>query len=363
MNNPKVISVSGNVDEIIAKAQSEGDSAQSATNPLSNMISAKTLMSKQYPEMIELVPGMIVSGTVILAAAPKIGKSWLVLGLALASARGSLAFGSISVESRPVLYLALEDGERRLQQRLLSLGVTDPPENLFFITQTQEDVPSVIEAFLEEHESEQPLVILDTLGKVLPTVPSGRNESSYERDYRIMSTLKALADRYYGSTLLIVHHTRKMGATDAVETISGTNGIAGAADAIMTLQRPRASSEGVLFVTSRDAEEGEYHMGFASNGSWTLTGGSVDAAKRAFEREERAENLDTRSQTILDCVEQHSSGITPAEVVEMTGFNRNIVDLYLKRLVDSQRIRRIKRGVYAPLTYQPELREIEVQEV
>lgn len=359
MNNTMTIPTSENVEEILANAQSERDSAQSATNPLSNMISAKTLMDKQYPEMIELVPGMIVSGTVILAAAPKIGKSWLVLGLALASAKGGLAFGSISVESRPVLYLALEDGERRLQQRLLSLGVTDPPEDLFFITQPPEDVPSVIEAFLEEHKSEQPLVILDTLGKVLPTVPSGRNESSYERDYRIMSTLKALADRYYGSTLLIVHHTRKMGATDAVETVSGTNGIAGAADAIMTLQRPRTSSEGVLFVTSRDAEEGEYQMAFASNGAWTLTGGSVDAAKKAVERGKRAENLDTRSQSILDCVEQHLNGIAPAEVVEITGLRRNIVDLYLKRLVDSQRIQRIKRGVYAPLAYQPELKEIE----
>jgi hypothetical protein len=131
----------------------------------------------------------------------------------------------------------------------------------------------------------------------------------------------------------------------------------------MTLQRPRTSSEGTLFVTSRDAEEGEYQMAFASNGSWALTGGSVDAAKRAFERGKRSENLDTRSQLILDCVEQHSSGITPKEVTEITGFERSIVDTYLKRLLGSQRIQRLKRGVYAPLTYQPELTEIEVQEV
>lgn len=361
MSKDMVVPSPANVDEIIrkAKGQSEGGHP-SLGNPLSRMVSAKTLMDKQYPPMIELVPGMIVSGTVILAAAPKIGKSWLVLGLALASANGDFAFGSVKVEPRPVLYLALEDGERRLQQRLLSLGVVDPPENLFFITDPSEDVPTVIDAFMEEHQSEQPLIILDTLGKVLPTIPAGRNESSYERDYRIMSALKALVDKHYGSTLLIVHHARKMGATDAVETISGTNGIAGAADAIMTLQRPRTSSEGTLFVTSRDAEEGEYQMAFASNGSWTLTGGSVDAAKRAFERGKRSENLDTRSQLILDCVEQHLGGITPKEVTEITGVDRSIVDTYLKRLLDSQRIRKVKRGVYAPLTDEPELTEAEV---
>lgn len=71
----------------------------------------------------------------MLAGRPKLGKSWLALQLAQASACGGKVFEQ-SVEPGPVLYIALEDSERRLQQRLQLQGwpataATQNPEGSF----------------------------------------------------------------------------------------------------------------------------------------------------------------------------------------------------------------------------------------
>jgi RecA-family ATPase len=77
-------------------------------------ITAAQLDDTDIPPLSWTVPGLLPEGFGILAAAPKIGKSWLVLSLGLAVAMGTPFLG-VPVEQRPVLYLALEDGKRRLQ--------------------------------------------------------------------------------------------------------------------------------------------------------------------------------------------------------------------------------------------------------
>ena len=81
------------------------------------MISAADLDKKTFPPMRWHVPGLVPEGLGLLVAPPKAGKSWMVAGVGLACAAGGKAFGCIDVEPRPVLYMALEDGERRLQDR------------------------------------------------------------------------------------------------------------------------------------------------------------------------------------------------------------------------------------------------------
>ena len=60
----------------------------------------------------------------MLVGPPKIGKSWFVLTVGLAAAFGGKVLGSR--QPRPVLYLALEDGDRRLQDRCRKLLRGDP---------------------------------------------------------------------------------------------------------------------------------------------------------------------------------------------------------------------------------------------
>ena len=64
------------------------------------------------------VPGIIAEGVTVLAGAPKVGKSWLVLGLRPGRRRaGRRARQALVRRVRPVFYLALEDGDRRMQER------------------------------------------------------------------------------------------------------------------------------------------------------------------------------------------------------------------------------------------------------
>ena len=65
-------------------------------------ITAAELDDIDIPALSWTVPGLIPEGFGILAAAPKIGKSWLVLSLGLAVASGA-SFLDVPVEQRPVL--------------------------------------------------------------------------------------------------------------------------------------------------------------------------------------------------------------------------------------------------------------------
>ena len=60
--------------------------------------------------------------------------------------------------------------------------------------------------------------------------------------------------------MVLIHHTRKMTADDPFDTISGTQGIGGAADAMLLLAR--ADGGGTLFVCGRDLEEHTLTMTF-----------------------------------------------------------------------------------------------------
>jgi RecA-family ATPase len=88
------------------------------------------------------VPGVIPEGFTLFVGPPKIGKSWFHLSAALGVAAGGAVLGAIRVDPRPVLYLALEDGDRRLQDRCRQLLEGDPiPEAFEYIAQLERARP------------------------------------------------------------------------------------------------------------------------------------------------------------------------------------------------------------------------------
>src|SRR5689334_7969918 len=92
------------------------------------LYSARELMALKLPGIRWAVEDMVPEGLDMVIGKPKLGKSWLVFGLAVACVCGGRALGQIEVDEGDVLYLALEDGERRLQSRLRDiLGTASPP--------------------------------------------------------------------------------------------------------------------------------------------------------------------------------------------------------------------------------------------
>jgi hypothetical protein len=115
------------------------------------------------------------------------------------------------------------------------------------------------------------LVVIDVFAKVRGRAMS--TVSAYDADYAALGYVKTLADKY-GVAVVVVHHVRKAGAEDFLEAISGTNGLAGAADAALVLRRPRGEADGILSITGRDVDESEHPLRFTSeNGAWTLLDG------------------------------------------------------------------------------------------
>ena len=80
-------------------------------------ITAGELMDRQFFPRSVIVDGFLPAGTYILAGAPKCGKSFLMTQLCWCVAEGHPFLGFPTKQSE-VLYLALEDTEERLQNRL-----------------------------------------------------------------------------------------------------------------------------------------------------------------------------------------------------------------------------------------------------
>jgi AAA domain len=310
------------------------------------------LDAQEFPPLTYAVPGLIPEGSVLLVGAPKIGKSWLVLAVALAAAEGGRALG-IEVPQRPVLYLALEDGHRRLQDRCRRLLAGDPiPERFQYITMIEPNrVVDTIAAWLRWHPEPPPLVILDTLGRVLP--PTQMGEDRYQRDYRVGTALKRIVDDLPGMTLLVNHHDRKAVAEDFVDAVSGTHGLAGAADTIIVLARDRQESAGLVKVTGRDVAEGEYAVTFKDGAVWELDGHDLEVARQKAQKV-RATTRATAGagDRMLDVVlyaYAHPEGVRRGDVAKALHMEPKAATVYLARAVDAGRLQRAERGLYTPV--------------
>lgn len=316
---------------------------------LDYVITGDWLDEQEYPPVKFAVPGLIPEGFGLLTGPPKAGKSWAVMGLGLAVASGGKAFGHINIgKPRAALYMALEDGERRVQDRARKLMHQQAiPANMHFVT----DVPpllvlEVLDAWLDANAGEDPLIILDTLGRVMPSAHPG--ESAYERDYRIGMKLKRSTDRHPGSTLLVVHHVRKATGDDWMDSTSGTNGLNGSADFTVNLSRARNEDTGLIRVTGRDIIEGEYSV-TVSDGEWVLNGDSLAAAADAVEQAKATRNLSDSSADIIRYVTEHGP-VGPKQVSDALQIPDWKARQALTRAVDAGRLNRVGRGQYTSVT-------------
>ncbi|MFF5229987.1 AAA family ATPase [Dactylosporangium sp. NPDC000521] len=296
---------------------------------------AADLMAMEFPPPRWAVPGILCEGVSLLCGPPKVGKSWLSLALGLAVASGGRAFDSIPVEGGPVLYLALEDTPRRLQSRIgtvlagqpapaaLTLATSCPP-----LTQGGDEA---IGNWLDRNRNAR-MVIIDVFAKIRGTSAPGA--SAYDADYTAVSRIKKVAD-HYGVAVLMVHHIRKAGTEDFLEAVSGTNGIAGAADATLVLKRPRGEADGVLHVTGRDVDEAEYALAFQpASGAWTMLDGP--AGDHAMG--------ETRA-TIVRWL-RGNPGSSPKVIAEKTGIKPDLVKKTLQRMLGAGQVAADAGGRY-----------------
>lgn len=105
---------------------------------------------------------------------------------------------------------------------------------------------------------------------------SSNDKMNYSSDYGIIEILKRFADRFK-VCLLVVHHTRKQDSDDVFDTISGTNGLLGAADGAFVMQKEkRGKNKATISVTGRDLPEQCIQIERSANCTWDFVKSDVD---------------------------------------------------------------------------------------
>lgn len=302
-------------------------------NSLPDEIDAETLLGMDFPPVQYVVPGYVPEGLTILAGRPKLGKSWMALGFAIAVATGGDALGE-ECEAGDALYLALEDNQRRLQDRLAM--VLPPPRSrpnmarLTLRTKNAKIGAGLIESLdaWRTKAANPRLIIIDTLSMVRP--PKKSNQDSYAADYDAISPLQQYAGEHR-LALIVVHHVRKAEAEDPLEAVSGTNGLTGAADTILVLNR--ATDGPKLYGRGRDIEELEKALRF-DRGVWAVLGDADDVKRSEQQRK------------ILDALTDATGILTPAEIAKETGIPGTSVRHMLGRLVKDGKAEKNAHGQY-----------------
>ncbi len=290
--------------------------------------SARDLLATEFPAIKWAVDGVLADGLNVFAGSPKVGKSWLALGLAVAVASGGRALGKIEVEQGDVLVLALEDPPRRLKRRLQLMLAGEPaPAGLDLWTECSRlpDGADEIRRWLDNHPSAR-YVAVDVFAKF--RAPSDPRASAYEGDYLSTLALKQIADEY-GICLVILHHTRKQSSDDWLDTISGTQGLAGGADGLVVLRRQRGAAAAELLTTGRDVEEATRALSFAPDlGAWTLLDGPAEDY-----------TLGPTRRSILQLLRVGPTfGMTPKAIAEKLEIDHELIKKTCQRMVDDDQL-------------------------
>ena len=299
------------------------------TFTLTLSITSKEILNAEFPEPKWVVNGLIPEGLTILAGKPKLGKSWLTLQIAAAASVGVPALFHFECEPMGVLYLALEDTDRRLKQRLNLIGAL-PSDRLKFIIDSERNLPGIkaIKSRLELFP-ETRLVIIDTLARFLPEF----DFNDYSQTYPAMQSLKALSDKF-GIGIVAIHHTRKSSSDDYVDTVTGSNAFTGVADTIMILSRNRGTADGFIQATGRDIDELDIALELVKDQGWRYMGAG-DEYRMSQERKE-----------IFDLLKDAKDQYSARDIAGIIGKKEPNVRYLLSKMANDGQIKKVARGVY-----------------
>lgn len=310
------------------------------TNPTNRTqpITADELLNMDFEPTRWVVPDVLPEGLTLLVGKPKKGKSWMALGTCEAVAVGGVAFGTKRVEQGDALYLALEDNRKRLRKRLEKILDGRPaPKRMHLHTEwprLDEGGAELLDEWLTEHP-EARLVVVDTLAKIRKPA---RGQNVYAEDYAALEQLLPLASKQ-GVAIVVVHHLRKMAASDPLDEISSSTGLTAGVDGFLILRRTPGSKGPTLYVDGRDIEEPtEYALHWNINtATWTIEGEAEDL------------HLSKERGDILLTLNRSADPMTPKEVADvMPGAKYNNVKYLMWTMLGDGQLLKDSKGRYSP---------------
>lgn len=319
---------------------------------------ATDLMKENLPPLKFLVNKFFTdSGCIIFAGKPKVGKGWIVLELALSLAEGGV-FWSEGCEQSEVLMYMLEDNKRRVRERIGMLRPQgfDHFDNIRF--RYSVDGPFYVNADgtgtllddIKEHLrlfSGIRLVVVDVLQRVRGAID--RNDNAYQMDYKVIGAIQKLATEH-NVLIIVVHHTKKGKVDDAIDSINGSFGVAGAADGAIIIGR----QGDVMRIESRMRDIVEFDFELIKEDNGPMWKPAMTA------RELWAPNEGTKTQSVVLALHAAACCLTAGDIAKRTEINEKNVATYLMRLLKSNQVIRPSRGFYmaANLPYRERLKGV-----
>ncbi len=290
-------------------------------------------MSFQPPEW--LIDKLLPEGLAVLSGAPKIGKSWLSLQIALAVTTSSPLFGRKPPFDKHVLLLALEDNERRLQDRITKCGIA-PSDKLILTTRWDIGIPGLKDFLLKYPDIG--LCIIDTLAVFSPSQDAkGRN--AYDADVVRMRQLHELG-RETNTSLLLIHHDKQGEDSDWTNKMNGSNGIIGTADTLIRLSvQKRGSKQGKLEVTGRDVEDVVLNLKL-----------NEDTMHWKIDKNQDDNQLTGLQKSVLGLVPASPASTRSRAIAAKLGKEQSQISDILKKLIDRGYISNAEYGKYTQTT-------------
>jgi len=294
------------------------------------------LLAAEFKPLSWVIDGLVVAdGLTWLGGKKKLGKSLLALNAAWAVAGGGVLLGRQCQQGR-VVYLCLEDGRRRLQDRLRK---QDAPAGLpitYVFRFRPLDAGGMDDLRALILEKKPSLLILDTLASA-KTGRLDENDAGAMGD--LANALHLLAQDYGVAVLIIVHHG-KMATGDPGFDIRGSSAQSGASDVNLGLYRNEDGAV-TLKTEGRDLEGEEIRIALDKPTlTWALVG---DARKLA------RQDADDGVRGVLMTLGEADAGAVAREC----GRERSWVARQLKRLERDGAVssRAIKDGKTSKIVY------------
>jgi len=226
---------------------------------ISDIRSADEILHTDLPPIHWVVKDLIIEGGVtLLSGKSKTGKTWLGLQIAVAVAKGESLFES-PVKKGRVIYYHLEDGMRRIKDRLFKIGMEDGVD-LAFISQINPlGTNNGIEELKKLIDKEKPILI------IIDPLTAGRNlklsEDKAEDVASIFYPIRKIAQET-GVSFMIVHHHKKGSVGDPRDDARGSSVISGAVDITAGLYKEKGKDYRTLTLFGNDIDDQELRLAF-----------------------------------------------------------------------------------------------------
>ena len=244
--------------DLVSVALVENHYDQTFMRPVSRRQTIGELLDEKLKMPAPVIHSLLRRGeTMNVIAAPKTGKSWLVLGLAMSIASGRPWLGLYGTEVGRVLILDNELRRAVIANRIpdvvsaLGVGMDEVRERVVVesLRGQLRDIRAMAQYFAEIPPGEFAVVVLDALYKFLP---AGIDENDNGAMAEVYNHIDAYAERL-DCSFIVVHHTTKgsQSAKSVTDVGAGAGSQARAADTHLVMRPHEEPGAVVLEAAAR----------------------------------------------------------------------------------------------------------------